>query len=277
MIAARHFYRRLVLLASILLLAEVAQEPPSFAAGWDGVTISPDISKNHGVYELYCPEELACMAQWINARKNAKATYRLMRDIDLGGAKWKPIGLWVENYEGWPFRGTFDGNGKTISGLRIDYRDEPVQGLFGYVAGGRISNIRLVDVDIDGGSCIGALVGWLAEGGRISGAFASGRVKGGERDIGGLVGRNDGRIANSGTALDVEGQQNVGGLIGLNTGHIDHAYARGTVKGEWNVGGLVGYFQAGSVTNTTRRRNGGEIPHFGAVDGGIVSHDVHVE
>ncbi len=57
--------------------------------------------------------------------KDLYGAYRLTEDIDISG-KWQPIGSYYENYEllndNWwvhSFHGTFDGNGKTISGLNI--------------------------------------------------------------------------------------------------------------------------------------------------------------
>ena len=76
-------------------------------------------------------------------------SYILMDDVDLTGIAWEPIGGGL-----FPFRGTFDGNGKTITGLTIvklsnisseQYNDF---GLFGYTLGAAIIDLRLEDVNI---------------------------------------------------------------------------------------------------------------------------------
>ena len=71
---------------------------------------------------------------------------------------------------GYPFRGTFDGQGHTISGLRV-YKDGSSAsstagslGLFGYVDGGTVKNVVLRDAVIRGYDNIGGLVGYLKNG-----------------------------------------------------------------------------------------------------------------
>ena len=58
--------------------------------------------------------ELAAAAQYVG-KEYSDYTIKLTADIDLSGVEWKPIGLTF----GKAFCGTFDGNGKTISGLKI--------------------------------------------------------------------------------------------------------------------------------------------------------------
>lgn len=67
--------------------------------------------------------------------------YVLANDIDLQNEPWEPIGTSGDG----AFRGTFDGNGHTISGLNISgtYRGEKASGLFGMVVGGCIRRLRV--------------------------------------------------------------------------------------------------------------------------------------
>ena len=60
----------------------------------------------NGVYEIYSAVGLYNMAE--HAKEDA--TFKLMNDIDLKGANWVPVD---------DFKGTFDGNGKTISNMTI--------------------------------------------------------------------------------------------------------------------------------------------------------------
>ncbi len=71
-----------------------------------------------GVYEIYSPLGLYNMAR--NATK--AYDFKLMNDIDLGGRDWTPI------HE---FNGTFDGNSKTISNLKITESVGKNMGFFG--------------------------------------------------------------------------------------------------------------------------------------------------
>lgn len=63
------------------------------------------------------------------------------------GTSWEPIGY----YNNVAFKGSFDGNGKTITGLYIN-RSEDHQGLFGYINGGTVENVALVACMVAGGS-----------------------------------------------------------------------------------------------------------------------------
>lgn len=98
-----------------------------------------------------------------------KATFRLTEDIDLSGvASWTPIGSDYDN----SFRSVFDGNGHTISGLKItDESPSPekrqsvaYEGLFGFTAGATIKNLTL-EVDFDfpsraDNNYVGGLIGF---------------------------------------------------------------------------------------------------------------------
>ncbi len=96
--------------------------------------------------------------------------------------------------EGHPFKGTFDGGGYTISGIRIKASTK-YQGLFGYVYGG---NARIQNVTIEGSKIIssegyvGGIVGYNYKG-TISNCTSSANVTatGSNCDYnGGIVGQN---------------------------------------------------------------------------------------
>ncbi|MDD2972145.1 MAG: carbohydrate-binding domain-containing protein, partial [Lachnospiraceae bacterium] len=76
-------------------------------------------------YEISTAKELADLAAAVNNGKAdyISAHYKLMNNLDLSGiASWTPIGTYViGNAEATkPFKGTFDGNGKTIRNLKIN-------------------------------------------------------------------------------------------------------------------------------------------------------------
>lgn len=66
-------------------------------------------------------------------------------NIDLNSVVISPIGT-----QNSPFQGEFDGQGYDISNLTIA-SGQNHQGLFGYVSGGVIENVDLVNVDVTGG------------------------------------------------------------------------------------------------------------------------------
>ena len=59
------------------------------------------------------------------------------------------------------FRGNFDGDGYTVSGIRIYKPNDNYQGLFGYVEGGTVMNVTLSFARITGKSNVGGIVGYL--------------------------------------------------------------------------------------------------------------------
>ncbi len=179
--------------------------------------------------------------------------YVLMNDISLtdylsagggsynSGAGWEPIGT-----TGSPFTGTLDGNGKTITGLRVNRPVTDYIGLFGSTGNTSvIKNVGLLNSEITGRQYTGSLAGCSE--GEIINCSSAGIVTGGSltlgADSGGLVGENDGSITGSHATCTVKARGlSAGGLAGFNSGTITNCYAVGTVdSNENNVGGLVGW------------------------------------
>jgi hypothetical protein len=190
--------------------------------------------------------------------------FLLTADIDLSGETFTQavIAPDIDNtewsdFQGTQFTGVFDGNGKKISNLTITGIDMDYVGLFGCIgSGGQIKNLVVVNVDIQGRSCIGGLVG--ANYGTISFCYATGAVSGTGSSVGGLVGGNIGTLIRSYATSSVSGDQSVGGLAGYNIGTIHFCYTNGPVTGNDGVGGLAGYnngtmissYATGSVSGT---------------------------
>ena len=80
-------------------------------------------------YLISTVQDMVDFADDINRGNNADKCYKLTADIDLGGMDWTPVGMLVK-----PFRGTFDGNGKKITGLNVTDSGDFL-GLFGYNLG----------------------------------------------------------------------------------------------------------------------------------------------
>ncbi|MBE6636143.1 MAG: hypothetical protein E7617_08185 [Ruminococcaceae bacterium] len=193
-------------------------------------------------------------------------------DIDLGYHEWTPIG----NAE-YAFAGTFDGDGYTISGLKINASYSYV-GLFGKATGilsdftvdgasvyvadtydyvsvicgyssNEISNVNAAGfIDAEHSNYIGAICGTATVG--IGNCSAKAEINAGNY-AGGIVGYSDvssavySHLSYSGT---VNGGDYIGGIIGnINaTGTIqtDLLNFEGVVKGSKYVGGTVGYVKA---------------------------------
>ena len=173
-----------------------------------------------------------------------------------GGDGWVPVGDAFDS-----FTAIFDGEGHTVSNLFIDFpgsNEFYPAGLFGMIRNGVVRDVGLLDVDVTGGSYVGALVGFVSDG-EVSDSSVTGSVSGDDY-VGGLVGRsgvffyNDeshSAITGSYSTAQVSGRDNVGGLVGLSTstGGITAGYATGHVEGTEKVGGLVG-FSIGPITTS---------------------------
>ena len=180
-----------------------------------------------------------------NINNNLDGKYMLMGDIDLSSiANWTAIGT-----NSAAFTGEFNGNGYTISNLKIDNANASYQGLFGVTNQATISNVNLKDVNIkSNGDSIGGLVG-IANDSTIENVTVSGNVEG-KNYVGLLVGAsvketNDYNplISNAYVTGIVKGNSYVGGLVGNGYGVIENSGADVDVTGlDKYIGGLVGYY-----------------------------------
>ena len=73
--------------------------------------------------------------------------------VDANGENYTAIGISSHS-----FKGTFDGQGHTISGIRIN-SGYNYQGLFSYIENGTVKNITLADASITGNNYVGGIVG----------------------------------------------------------------------------------------------------------------------
>ena len=162
------------------------------------------------------PYQIADAAQLNEVRYHNFVYFKLIDNIDLSafaaGEGWLPI----VNEEFGYYSGSFDGNGFKIKNLVINRPGSDRVGLFGLVAGSRLSNIVLENIHVTG-----------------------------KDRIGGLAGENQGTINNSSVTGSVYGLgSGTGGLVGINLGEITASYATANVKGIDMVGGLAGFSQA---------------------------------
>ena len=185
--------------------------------------------------------------------------YELVKDLDFNadtsyrttsnkvtwttGSGWVPIGSNSNR-----FSGVFEGNGHTIAHLYINSSINNA-GLFVVTADtAQINNLKLSDVNINGKSNTGSLVG--SNYGSIISIDVTGTVNG-NSTIGGLVGHNIGQITRCvavANLIAVLGSR-TGGLVGTNDGVISDSHASGNAMGLSNVGGLVGG-NFGSIANS---------------------------
>ena len=167
---------------------------------------------------------------------------KLMANIDLGSETWEPIGN-ADN----PYSGTFDGNGKTISGLNVTGGD--YAGLFGYTEGATIRNMA-VSGTVKGTKYAGGIVGY-AKGGTIEGCVNQCLVSasGSEAYAGGIVGYlTDGSAVKNCAnlkAISADGSKAyAGGIAGY---MVEMNNRRPEISSCYNVGSITGTTKTGTV------------------------------
>lgn len=125
--------------------------------------------------EIASAAELGLLAYEVNAGNRFEGyTITLTADIDLSGHNWDPIGHHTESYINssvLAFRGCFDGNGHTISNMKIQISsvddNNRAFGLFGGVANGCVKNLNMTNAIIEIGDsekdiCAGTVAGFFA-------------------------------------------------------------------------------------------------------------------
>ena len=100
-----------------------------------------------GFYEIYNAGNLFWFAEYVNTIDRT-ASAKLMNDIDLENRPWTPIGSTGEGSNN--FRGHFDGNDKTITGLYVNAQ-RAGSGFFGEVRLGTVENLTIYgEVELNG-------------------------------------------------------------------------------------------------------------------------------
>ena len=194
-------------------------------------------------------------------------TITLTDNIDISiycetGTGWAPIGY----YANFPFKGTFDGNGKTITGLSINEVNDTTggyKGLFSSISGGTVKGLG-VEVDIAASFYVGGIAGVVFNNGKIENCHVSGTIAGG-KSVGGIAGYVGGYVF-SGSTMFADG-----GTV-INSYTTCDINAAGTSSSYVGVGGIAGYVARGGIVENCY--TSGEITMSATVDavGGIAGN-----
>lgn len=167
-------------------------------------------------------------------------TFTLTKDIKLT-QQWTPIG----SSSAVCFAGSFDGNGHTISNVKISSTSTNT-GFFGYLKGeGKNLNLQGT-IESSTGSC-GGIAGELDSAARISDCTSDINITAGIK-TGGIAGNNNsGTIQGCINKGDVTGTYKVGGVVGENWGgKIENCGNEGTITSSvrgvatFGTGGVAG-------------------------------------
>ena len=210
-------------------------------------------------YRITNADQLRWFAAQVNDNSKSTICAQLTDDIDLESKEWTPIG---KNYS-YAYKGTFDGQKHTVSGLFISGSASQNCGLFGYVEKGTVKDLTVqgtITLTGSGGSSYGAggIVGQLSgTEGSVQNCRSDATITGGQ-NVGGIVGYvssgystatksitgcvNTGRITSN--------SYNAGGIVGYISGQVtvDSCYNRGTVAGGgWRAGGITAYLSSSNA------------------------------
>ena len=131
---------------------------------WNGTEVTAPTKNDANQYVIEYPSELAWLAAAVNGtlpetkatvdpQTFAGETFVLAADVDLNNFEWTPIGNSAN-----PFKGTFDGNGKTVKNLLITGNNSNV-GLFGMTTDGEIKNLVVENAKVSGRLNVGVVAG----------------------------------------------------------------------------------------------------------------------
>lgn len=219
-------------------------------------------------YLIANADQLRWFAAQVNDNSKSTICAQLTDDIDLESKEWTPIG---KNYS-YAYKGTFDGQKHTVSGLYISGSASQNCGLFGYVEKGTVKDLTVqgtITLTGSGSSSYGAggIVGQLSGmEGSVRNCRSDVAITGGQ-NVGGIVGYvssgystatksitgcvNTGRITSN--------SNNAGGIVGYISGQVtvDSCYNRGTVAGGgWRAGGITAYLYSSNAVIKNRYTTG---------------------
>ena len=242
--------KRVISLLLALVLALGLLPTAAFAAGTD-ISALPEFSEGADTstiqkFKISSADSLKALATAVKENDGKGAynlkglTFYLANDIELSGT-WTPISN--VTYPADAFAGTFDGNGHTISGLNGS------NGLFGFVNGATIKNLK-VEGTISGTSAnVGGIVGKTQGKVTITNCSFTGSVStsksGSSNAAGGIVGRvNAGtlKVENCANHATVTAEKaSAAGIIGYggsNKVTITNCYNDGAISGQWYPSGI---------------------------------------
>ncbi len=282
--------------------------------------VEPDIVYEAGMYWIYTSAGFKAFADLVNGSVNSTAVtwcedstfpafgaaYNsidgyLQNDIDLqenGVAAWgdNPYGWTTIGSSGNTYKGTFDGQGYTVSNLWINRPTTSYQGLFGYINGATIKNLTLKDADITGNGNTAGFATQLQNGSIVNNCHLTGSSKlyANGTNNGGIVGYSSGTTSipcyiigcSIGEYVELNAPASGATLTNAAFGGISGAtvyttyvncWTEGTVMGERNVGGISGYAANATMVGcyttetaviyATARTTGGMIARTHNADG----------
>lgn len=244
----------------------------------------------YGVYEIPDYDVLCMVASMVNSGEPeyAEATYIVVNDFACPEDSNWTAKIGTKDH---PFKGTFDGQGYTISGLNIHHdSSEDYMGLFGRAEGAVIENLHLEDVDIASSTqYVGAICGQIRDGSKIVNCIVTGSICAGEKDstnftYGGICGSTyDSTIEKciSRCNINVDWCYYAGGIVGRTYDSLINNCANfGDISGRINyAGGIAGFapnakdtsvisnsYNVGKINNRRSGSSNNIIQQYGKIE-----------
>ena len=187
-------------------------------------------------YQIGSGAELAWLANAVNNASSVTKLYvELTDDIDLGNQPWTPIGK--DSHE---FTGCFDGQGHTVSGLKVEGVADA--GLFGVAKAATIKNV-VVQGTVSGTSCAAGILA------RAKTTACTIENCGNEADVtaskyaGGILGG----IGTYGVSCAISGCYNTGTIVNTGNGN----YAAGIIGYDYGVTPVTDCYNVGAVASSS--------------------------
>ncbi len=235
------------------------------------VALSDFNSLGNNTYEIASTTDLDLLAVYVNLGNNCQGlTFMQTADIAYTyTTAWNNSSSTENNYTAigtyaTPFRGTFDGQNYSISGIRVYKGDTSSQGLFGELNNSTVKRVHLADARITGKNEVGGIAGASFKGTvedcTVANNVAIHAVANNSFNHGGIVGGNQGTVqrcishATLSVASNMVGGKRYGGVVGynFNNGSVKDCLAIGaTVPDKEGLGAIAGE----NNDNSTLQRN----------------------
>ena len=213
------------------------------ASVWDGNTDPAGLAANTNdvtkTVAIKTANQFAAFAEAVNGGNSyAGYTINLMAPIDLNNIEWTPIGQnTIAAYPGYTFSGTFNGNGLTISNLKVSATGEHgTAALFGSANNAVIKNVVIDGANVSSKHYAAAILGYETKSTQIYGCTVkNATIKS--------------SVENSSSSWD--NGDKVGGIVG----YMEIANIKGciventTISAYRDVGGIVGCSNQGNITD----------------------------
>jgi len=249
---------------------------------WNGNTQWSGDGTASAPYQIQELSDLMGLSEMVAAGYDFEGIcFELTQDIDLGNininnGSWNPIGWYQQKTElsgavSHKFKGSFDGAGNTITGLKVSNSAYTLNnvGLFGAMEGGTVKNLTVEADTVSGGDNVGILAGSISGDTIIYNVTVSGYISA-RGDAGGIAGEVVGRkMAKSGT-VTIENcfadgvtinSQGSGYYVGGIAGNVQYANIvdskvltydgdASRIQGKGYIGGVVGRMNKSNVWNS---------------------------